>query len=125
MKKRQFDLRALKKVILKSLLRGGITAKEVETLQTMFKKPIQISNREATADEWQQLEKRLAEGNGVYNTEPENDTKPPSVYFDRAIFKRALKGKFDSVKGWFEETFGGGQSIEIIIFDTAARAAGF
>ena len=124
MKKRQFDLRAFKKVILKSLLRGGITAKEVETLQTLFEKPIQISNRAATADEWRQLEKRLAEGNGIYDTEPDTDTAPPRVYFDRAIFKRALKGKFESVKGWFEETFGGSRLIEVIIFDTAARAAG-
>lgn len=109
--------RDFKAACLKCLLRGGITDTEREVISAFCSSKMAITQRAATVDEENELEtaKRENRLKEFLARHSETEETPTNSLYDRAVFLKAVKGGFNTVKDWFKKKFGA-RDIVIVWF---------
>ena len=103
-----------KRLVLKSLIRGGITEETAAQFIDVLNTQSEYIVRDATDKERIELKEKI-NGGGNAEKEPKRAKNGSGVVMNRAIFKKALKGKFNAYKEYFYKLFDCGK-FEVVVF---------
>ena len=108
------DTKNFKRTLLRVLIRGFITEKDIQYLRCLFSLSVTIPPaRHATPDEERELKHKVETRQPLY--EREEQERPRGWFYDKNIFKTALRN-FDAVKDWFIERFAP-EPIQVVIYE--------
>lgn len=109
------DTKNFKRTILRVLIRGFITEKDIQYLRGLFPLATIPPARQATPDEERELKHKIETGQPLYDTTDEEQERGAGWFYDKNIFKTALRN-FDAVKDWFIERFAP-KPFQIVIYE--------
>lgn len=107
------DTKNFKRTILRVLIRGFITEKDIQYLRGLFPLATIPPARQATPDEERELKHKIETGQPLY--EKNEQERPRGWFYDKTIYKTALRN-FDAVKDWFIERFAP-EPFQIVIYE--------